>query len=88
MAKDTKVILVNATPFKDKEGNEVKEKEYSLKHAEATLKYQETHPQIPASWSLKPEQGFIYENGTITQSDTGKAQKPAKNLSNTDGGNA
>lgn len=80
MATDTKVILVNSTV---KENDPEREKEFTLKHAQDLLVWQEKHPAVKAAWSLKPESGYTYENGTIAAKNTGKVKNAP-----TDNGNS
>lgn len=76
MAESTKVTLVNNTV---KEGGEDHEKEFDVKHAQDLLKYQQTKGIKPEhGWSLSPQSGFEYKDGTITPTGKGADQKSSK----------
>lgn len=77
LPKDTMVTLVA------KDGKEEVKREFTVARAEKLLKYQDGNKKIPSAWSLLPNSGFEYSNGTISKSDTGKTKSAPAGNSNT-----
>jgi hypothetical protein len=52
----------------------VSEQPFSLAHAEALLQYQDKRGI--SHWAISPDKGYIYKDGVISATGTGKDKKP------------